>query len=63
MSYHATFADARDYAQELTGYVLEPVLVACKGGTYLVGTHRQADLLFVEPSDVVQVFETAGLVN
>ena len=53
MSYHADYADASAYAQELTGFVLEPVLVVRKGDTFLVGTQRQADLLFVEPTDVL----------
>ena len=63
MSYHATLADAEAYARELAGYVLEPVLVACKGGTYLVGTRRQADLLFVEPADVRMTVGTVSKVN
>ena len=63
MSYHATLLEAEAYAQELTGFVLEPVLV-CRGSTaFLVGTQRQADLLFVEPCAVLQVTRSTAGVN
>ena len=63
MSYHDTYHDACVYAEGLVRYVLEPVLV-CRGSTaFLVGTQRQADLLFVEPCAVLQVTRSTAGVN
>lgn len=63
MAYFDDYTDACAYALDLTTYVLEPVLV-CRGRTaYLVGTQRQADLLFVEPTQVIRSFGTVQEVN
>ena len=63
MSYHATFAEASAYAADLSEYVLEPVLVCRGSAAFLVGTQRQADLLFVEPCAVLQVTRSTAGVN
>lgn len=63
MAIFADFQDAADYAAELTRFVLETVLVCRKAESFFVGTARQADLLFFEPSNVILTIESKSKVN
>lgn len=63
MAIFSDYQTAADYAAELTRFVLETVLVCQKAESFFVGTARQADLLFFEPSNVILTVESKAKAN